>query len=173
MKKNIIYLTTSLFAAFIFILFYIGLEKPNTYIPNQNNKKIIQFSGKDLFTGLKINSNDIISKNKFIIINIWASWCLPCRSEHTNLMDLKNIYNVTLIGLNYKDKSLNAKKFINELGNPFENILTDPNGIISIEIGAYGIPETFIINSESKIIKKFIGPLTKRNIKEISEIIKQ
>ena len=64
MKKNIIYLTTSLFAAFIFILFYIGLEKPNTYIPNQNNKKIIQFSGKDLFTGLKINSNDIISKNK-------------------------------------------------------------------------------------------------------------
>ena len=86
-------------------------------------------------------------------------------------MNLKNIYNVNLIGLNYKDKPSNAKKFINELGNPFKTILTDPSGIISIEIGAYGIPETFIINSERKIIKKFIGPLTKKNIKEIDEII--
>ena len=173
MKKNIIYLTISLFAIFIFTLFYIGLERPNTYTPNQNNKKIVEFSGKDLFTGLKIDSNDIISKNKFTIINIWASWCLPCRSEHANLMSLKNIYNVTLIGLNYKDKSSNAKKFINELGNPFRSILTDPSGIISIEIGAYGIPETFVISSERKIIKKFIGPLTKKNIKEIVEIINQ
>ena len=88
-------------------------------------------------------------------------------------MSLKNIYNVTLIGLNYKDKSSNAKKFINELGNPFANILTDPSGIISIEIGAYGIPETFVISSERKIIKKFIGPITKINIKEIGEIINQ
>ena len=173
MKKNIIYLTISLFADFIFSLFYVGLQKQNTYVPNQNNKKMIEFSGKDLFSGLKIHSNDIISTDKFTIINIWASWCLPCRSEHTNLMDLKNIYNVTLIGLNYKDKSSNAKKFINELGNPFQNILADPSGTISIEIGAYGIPETFVISSEKKIIKKFIGPLTKKNIKEIVEIINQ
>ncbi len=171
MKKNIIYLTICLLSVFIFTLFYIGLEKPKIYIPNQNHKTIIQFSGKDLFTGLKIDSNDMISKNKFTIINIWASWCLPCRTEHSNLMNLKNIYNVNLIGLNYKDKPSNAKKFINELGNPFKTILTDPSGIISIEIGAYGIPETFIINSERKIIKKFIGPLTKKNIKEIDEII--
>ena len=88
-------------------------------------------------------------------------------------MSLNNIYNVTLIGLNYKDKSSNAKKFINELGNPFKSILTDPSGIISIEIGAYGIPETFVISSERKIIKKFIGPLTQKNIKEIVEIINQ
>ena len=173
MKKNIIYLTIGLFSVFIFTLFYAGLQKQSTYVPNQNNKKIIEFVSKDLFSGLKIDSKDIISKNKFTIINIWASWCLPCRSEHKNLMDLKNIYNVTLIGLNYKDKSSNAKKFINELGNPFQNILADPSGTISIEIGAYGIPETFVISSERKIIKKFIGPLTKKNIKEIVEIINQ
>ena len=81
--------------------------------------------------------------------------------------------NTNLILNVYKDKSLNAKKFINELGNPFANILTDPSGIISIEIGAYGIPETFVISSERKIIKKFIGPLTQKNIKEIVEIINQ
>ena len=171
MKKNIIYLTIILFAIFIFTLFYIGLQKQNTYVPNQVNKKIIEFSSKDLFSGIKINSGDVISENKFTIINIWASWCLPCRSEHKHLMSLKNIYNINLIGLNYKDKPSNAKKFINELGNPFKKILTDPSGIISIEIGAYGIPETFIISSEKKIIKKFIGPLTKKNIKEISKIV--
>ena len=168
MKKNIIYLTIGLFSVFIFTLFYVGLQKQSTYVPNQNNKKIIEFVSKDLFSGLKIDSKDIISKNKIEINDQDNEF-----SEHKNLMDLKNIYNVTLIGLNYKDKSSNAKKFINELGNPFGSILTDPSGIISIEIGAYGIPETFVISSERKIIKKFIGPLTQKNIKEIVEIINQ
>ena len=172
MKKNITFLVIFLFSIFIFVLFYIGLQKPNTYIPNElNNKKIIEFSSKDLFSGLELNSSEVISKNKFTIINIWASWCLPCRSEHKYLMSLKNNSNVSLIGLNYKDKSSNAKKFINDFGNPFESILIDSNGIISIEIGAYGIPETFIINSDKEIIKKYVGPLTEKNIREIKQIV--
>ena len=87
-------------------------------------------------------------------------------------MDLKEKTNINIIGLNYKDKKNNAINFINKFGNPFSKILTDSDGIISISLGAYGVPETFLLNNKSKIIKKYIGPLTKDNIKEIINIIK-
>ena len=86
-------------------------------------------------------------------------------------MDLSKNPNLNLVGLNYKDQSESAKKFIYELGNPFSNILVDNNGIISIELGAYGIPETFIVNNNTEIIKKYIGPLTNKSFKEIEKII--
>jgi len=172
MKKNIIYLTIVFIFIFIFILFYKGLYKTNIYIPNElNNKNIVQFSSKDLFSEVEINFSQLISNNKFTIINIWASWCMPCRSEHHFLMDLSKNSKINLVGLNYKDRLTNAKKFINDFGNPFSKILIDPDGTISIELGAYGIPETFIINKDRKIVKKFIGPLTKKNMREIEQII--
>ena len=96
---------------------------------------------------------------------------MPCRFEHHFLMDLSKNSKINLIGLNYKDRSNNAKKFINDFGNPFSKILIDPKGIISIELGAYGIPQTFIINKDQKIVKIFIGPLTKENMREIEQII--
>ena len=174
MKKNIIYIAIVFFIIFIFIVFYKGLYKTNVYIPNKiNNKNLVQFSSKDLFSEVEINFSDLISNNKFTIINIWASWCMPCRTEHPFLMDLSNNSKIILVGLNYNDSSNNAKKFINDFGNPFSKILTDPDGTISIELGAYGIPETFIINKDQIIIKKFIGPLTKKNLKEIEQIVTQ
>ena len=77
-----------------------------------------------------------------------------------------------IVGLNYKDKSINAKKFLNELGNPYSTILLDTDGTISIELGAYGVPETFLINNEKKIIKKIIGPINEQLINEINLMIK-
>ena len=74
--------------------------------------------------------------------------------------------------LNYKDNPINAKKFINLFGNPYSIIVTDFDGTISIELGAYGVPETIIINKEKKIIKKFIGPLNNKSLKEINLILK-
>ena len=174
MKKKIIYLLIVLLLIFIFAVFLKGLYKPNLYTPSQiSNKNLIEFSGKDLFSDIEITSQQLISSKKFTIINIWASWCMPCRSEHPILMDLSKNPNLNLVGLNYKDKSDTAKKFIYELGNPFSNILVDNNGIISIELGAYGIPETFIINSNAEIVKKYIGPLTNESFKEIEKIINQ
>ena len=73
---------------------------------------------------------------------------------------------------NYKDKKSNDKNFINELGNPFSKILTDPDGIISISLGAYGVPETFLLNNKSKVIRKYIGPLNNDHVLEIINIIK-
>ena len=173
MKKNIFYLTILLFFTFIFSIFYMGLEKPNFYTPKEVKNKILEeFTSNDLFSNKEYNSQDFIENNKFTLINIWSSWCVPCRSEHYELMDLNKKTNLNIVGLNYKDKKNNAIKFLNELGNPFSIVLTDPEGIISISLGAYGVPETYLLNNESKIIKKYIGPLTNENILEIIKIIK-
>ena len=150
-----------------------GLEKPNFYTPKEVKNKILEeFRSNDLFSNKEYNSNDFIENNKFTLINIWSSWCVPCRSEHYELMDLNKKTNLNIVGLNYKDKKNNAIKFLNELGNPFSIVLTDPEGIISISLGAYGVPETYLLNNESKVIKKYIGPLTNENILEIIKIIK-
>tara|TARA_Y100000739_G_C20155128_1_gene260733 strand:+ start:42 stop:305 length:264 start_codon:yes stop_codon:yes gene_type:complete len=87
-------------------------------------------------------------------------------------MDLKEKTNINIVGLNYKDKKNNAIKFLNEFGNPFVKILTDPDGTISIALGAYGVPETFLVNSKSKIVRKYIGPLKTDDVLEIIKIAK-
>ena len=173
MKKNIFYLSILLFFTFIFTIFYIGLDKPNFYKPKEvKNKNLEEFISTELFSNKQFSSKDIIENNNFTLINIWSSWCAPCRSEHAILMNLGKKTDLNIIGLNYKDKKNNAIKFLNELGNPFEKILTDPDGTISIALGAYGVPETFLVNSKSKIIRKYIGPLKTENILEITKIIK-
>ena len=172
MKKNIFYLSILLFFAFIFTIFYIGLDKPNFYKPEEvKNKSLEEFTSTELFSNKQFNSKDIIEKNNFTLINIWSSWCIPCRSEHAILMDLSEKTDLNIIGLNYKDKKNNAIKFLDELGDPFSKNLIDPEGIISISLGAYGVPESFLLNNKSRIIKKYIGPLTNDNISEIIKII--
>ena len=173
MKKNIFYLSVLLFFTFIFIIFYIGLDKSNFYKPKEvKNKNLEEFTSTELFSNKQFSSKDIIENNNFTLINIWSSWCIPCKQEHSVLMDLKEKTNINIIGLNYKDKKNNDINFINKLGNPFSKILTDPDGVISISLGAYGVPETFLINNESNVIRKYIGPLTHDNILEIINLIK-
>ncbi len=173
MKKNIFYTILFLFFAFIFFIFYVGLNKPNFYTPKETKNEILTgFSSNELFSNEVFKSDDIIKNNRFTIVNIWASWCAPCKKEHSVLMSLKEKNNIKIIGLNYKDKKNNAMNFLNELGNPFSKVLTDPDGIISISLGAYGVPETFILNNKSRVIRKYIGPLTNENILEIIDIIK-
>ena len=87
-------------------------------------------------------------------------------------MELSKNENIKIIGLNYKDNLNNAKNFINELGNPYSKNLTDKNGLLSIEFGAYGVPETFIINKRKIIVNKFIGPINKKTLNQIRKIIK-
>ena len=134
-------------------------------------KNLEEFTSFGLYSDKKFNSKDIIENNNFTLINIWSSWCAPCRSEHAILMNLSKKTDLNIIGLNYKDKKNNAIKFLDELGNPFSKNLIDPDGIISISLGAYGVPESFLLNNKSKIIKKYIGPLTSENISEIIKII--
>ena len=153
-------------------MFYKGLENENIYKPNNILKKDIpNFETKLFNTEKKITSNEIFKENKFYLLNIWASWCAPCRDEHPFLLNLGKQDNLEIIGLNYKDNTENAKKFLKELNNPYKVILSDKDGIIAIEWGAYGVPETFLIY-DKKIIKKYIGPLNSKSLLEIKELIK-
>ena len=97
MKKNIIYFILFLFFLFIFSTFYVGLDKPNLYTPKEiKNKKLEQFSSNELFSNEQLNSNNIIKDYKFTIVNIWSSWCVPCKKEHFLLMDLKEKTNLNI-----------------------------------------------------------------------------
>ncbi|MFD1704792.1 DsbE family thiol:disulfide interchange protein [Methylopila henanensis] len=93
------------------------------------------------------------------LVNVFASWCGPCRVEHPVLVDLKS-KGVRLFGLNYKDTAENARRFLGGLGNPYERVGVDPNGRAGVEWGVYGVPETFVVDGEGRIRFKFVGPLT-------------
>ena len=156
----------------IFFIFYKGLQNSNIYIPKTKiEKDIPSFEAKVFDTDEKIYSKEIFKNNKFYLMNIWASWCVPCRDEHPFLMNLSNQKNLVIIGLNYKDDNKKAKIFLKELDNPYKIIFSDISGTIAIEWGAYGVPETFLI-SDKKIIKKFIGPLDNSSLIEIKKLIK-
>ncbi len=167
MKKNLFYSLILILFVFIFVILYKGLDKPNSYIPIElKSKNLEEFKSIELLTNEQLSSHDIIKDSEFTLINIWASWCVPCRTEHPVLINLSKNKNLNIIGLNYKDKKNNAISFLNEFGNPFSKILVDSDGTISISLGAYGVPETFLLN-KFKIVKKYIGPLTDENILEI------
>ena len=173
MKNKVSIFLVIIFLSFCFVIFYKGLNNPNTYSPKIMDKKNIPiFEAKDFNSSSYLNSEKIFEEDTFYIINIWASWCVPCRTEHPLLMKLSKNQSVKLIGLNYKDNLNNAKKFINELGNPYSQIIIDNDGTLSVEFGAYGVPETFLIDKNKMIIRRFIGPINKKIIEEIKSIIK-
>jgi cytochrome c biogenesis protein CcmG, thiol:disulfide interchange protein DsbE len=173
MKNRIVLIVISFFFIFCFIIFYKGLNNSNIYIPKINSIKTIPiFNAKDLYLEKEMNSSEIFFDNNFYVLNIWASWCIPCKKEHSILMELSKNESIKIVGLNYKDNLNNAKKFINDLGNPYHQILIDKEGTLAIEWGAYGVPETFIINKEKQIIKKFVGPLNQKLLTEIELLLK-
>ena len=156
----------------IFIIFYRGLQNNNIYTPETNIiNEVPSFSAELLYSNKIVNSSEIFNSNKFYLLNIWSSWCVPCRKEHPILMDLGKNKKIIVVGINYKDTKKNAIEFLDEFGNPYEKIFFDKEGIQSIEWGAYGVPESFVIY-KNKILKKYIGPINQQSIKEIESLIK-
>ena len=173
MKNKLTLFAVIIFLSFCFVIFYKGLNNSNIYSPKIKDKKNIPiFEAKDFNSNVYLNSEKIFEENSYYIVNIWASWCVPCRKEHPLLIGLSKNKSVKLIGLNYRDNLDNAKKFINELGNPYMQILIDKDGTLAIEFGAYGVPETFLIDKNKKIVKRFIGPINKEILEEIKLIVK-
>jgi len=109
-----------------------------------------------------LNSADFLGK--VTLVNVFASWCAPCREEHPTLMQLTQDDRFTLIGLNYKDRPANAQRFLAELGNPYDAIGVDASGRKGIDWGVYGVPETFVIGRDGKIAYKFVGPLSPNGV---------
>ena len=97
------------------------------------------------------------------VVNVWASWCVPCHDEAPLLMRLAQDSRLRLIGINYKDDADNARRFLGRYGNPFAAAGADHNGRAAIEWGVYGVPETFVIGRDARIAYKLVGPITPEN----------
>jgi len=93
------------------------------------------------------------------VLNVFASWCVPCRDEHPFLVELSKMPGFKLVGLNYKDDAENARRFLGRFGNPYTAVGVDPNGRAAIDWGVYGVPETFVIGKDGRIAYKYIGPI--------------
>ena len=172
MKNKFLPLSIIFIFVIVFIIFYKGLQNTNIYTPEvTTNNEIPSFSARLLNSNKVINSSEIFESNKFYLLNIWSSWCIPCKQEHPFLIELKKDKNIEVIGINYKDTQVNANKFLDELGDPYDQIIFDKDGTIGIEWGAFGVPESFLIYNRN-IIKKYIGPLNNNLIKEIKLKIK-
>lgn len=114
-----------------------------------------------------------LKKGGMSIVNIWASWCGPCRVEHPFLMYLKAQGKAQIFGVNYKDVPENARRFLGVYGNPYHKVGVDTAGRTSVDWGVYGVPETFVVDGSGKIILKHVGPLTRAIVRDKIEPLLQ
>lgn len=108
-----------------------------------------------------------LAKGRVSLVNIWASWCAPCRTEHPVLMRIAEELDVDLHGIAYKDRPENAARFLSELGNPFQRIGLDPSGRIGIEWGVYGVPETYVVDGDGIVRHRHVGPLSPADVENV------
>ena len=170
--QNTIKIIIFLIFFFIISVFYISLTRETNYdTSNLINKKIPEF--KVIYADESgFYTRDDLKKNDFTLINFWASWCAPCKVEHPILMRLSKSKKLKILGVNFKDKDKQAKKFLSDLGNPYDFLAKDINGKQSVSLGIYGIPESILINNELLIMQKFVGPLSLDDYNKIVELIK-
>jgi cytochrome c biogenesis protein CcmG/thiol:disulfide interchange protein DsbE len=106
-------------------------------------------------------------KSAVTVLNVWASWCVPCHDEAPLLMQLARDSRIRVVGINYKDQADNARRFLGRYGNPFMASGADANGRAAIEWGVYGVPETFIVGRDGRIAYKLVGPITPENLERV------
>ncbi|MGO3931713.1 DsbE family thiol:disulfide interchange protein [Rhodopseudomonas pseudopalustris] len=137
----------------------IGREAPQTTLPSLEGltRDGVQVAGLD--PGL--------FKGKVSVVNVWASWCVPCHDEAPLLTALADDKRIQIVGINYKDKPDNARRFLGRYGNPFVAVGVDPNGRAAIEWGVYGVPETFVVGRDGRIAYKLVGPITPDNLDKL------
>ena len=170
-KKSIFSLIILILLIISFFVFKFALQKEKIYTPKMTDNQIFtDFKVQLLFEEKQINFNEVLTGKNFYLINIWSSWCEPCKDESEYLLELKKNTPVMMIGINYKDNKKNALNFLRLYGNPFDQIFIDKQGTISINFGAYGVPETFLVNEDNKVLKKYIGPLNDGDVYEIKKI---
>ena len=173
MRVSIFKIISLCLILFIIVIFFVALNIDIRYsTENIVGKKIDNFKIKFLFSDEVFKNEDLLNGEHYLI-NIWASWCLPCKKEHPILMKLSEEENLNLIGVNFKDKKNNAESFLKNLGNPYNIILSDADGTNSISFGVFGVPETILIDEKQIVIKKFVGPLDANDYKNIIKAINE
>ncbi|MFC5384859.1 DsbE family thiol:disulfide interchange protein [Aquamicrobium segne] len=131
----------------------IGEPAPETQLPPLSGSNLPGLDSKEF-------------EGQVTLVNVFASWCVPCRDEHPMMMELGRDGRFVVTGLNYKDKPANALQFLTELGNPYSAIGADENGRAGIYWGVYGVPETFVLGKDGRISYKHVGPLTPASLRD-------
>ena len=157
----------------LIILLYNGLGKDTRLLPSALiGKPVPNFNVPSLMTGKPISNASL--KGQMYLLNVWASWCPNCRVEHPIVTEFARQNIIPVYGLNYKDETNDAKAWLNQFGNPYTDILVDIQGLVGIDFGVYGAPETFLIDAQGIIRHKIVGELNPTNIKnEILPLIQK
>jgi cytochrome c biogenesis protein CcmG/thiol:disulfide interchange protein DsbE len=117
--------------------------------------------GKDFYTDEIVKVSDLLA-NKMSLVNVWASWCTTCRKEHQMIMNIAKTTDLQLIGIDFFDTRENGTKYLEELGNPFDEIVFDPRGSIGADLGVFATPGTFLINKNGEILSEHLGAMTQK-----------
>ncbi len=149
--------------ALLAVLFYRGLSGNPADVPSVLINKPVPAFTLSPIAGLDLPglADGDLKKGEVTLVNVWASWCVPCREEHPLLMELASRGDLRVVGINYKDDPENARRFLVTLGIPFTAVGADPNGRAAVDWGVYGVPESFLVDGQGTIRMKWIGPLTR------------
>ena len=163
-----------LFFSILLTFFYLLIiERDPSEIPsNLLDKSVPKFETESLLKKERFISSKEFG-NEIMLVNFFATWCLPCRDEHIYIKRFSDEKGIRVIGINYKDNPKKTIKWLKNLGNPYSDIPIDKNGRIAIDWGVYGIPETFIVNSKGIIKYRHIGAITKKIYKKMNLLIKE
>ena len=164
-KKRVwLLIPLALFLALVALFYFrLGAGDPSRVPSALVNKPVPEFALPPIGPGPGEGLTNADLSSGIHLVNVWASWCGPCRLEHPILMKLSGDRRFTVVGLNYKDVPENAARFLGALGNPFARIGADRNGKVGIDWGVYGVPETFVVR-DGVIVHKFIGPLGEESL---------
>ena len=110
-------------------------------------------------------SSDDLARGKVTVVNVFASWCIPCHQEHATLLLLQGA-GVDLVGIAYKDEAENTRRFLGQDGNPYRAVGADTSGRTGIDFGVYGVPETYVVKGDGTIADKIVGPLSEETVRE-------
>jgi len=174
MKKKLLIIPSILFLSILLTFFYLLIiERDPSAIPsNLLDKNIPKFETESLLRKERFISSKEFG-NEIMLVNFFATWCLPCRDEHVYIKRFSDEKGIRVIGINYKDNPKKAIQWLKDMGNPYSNVPIDKYGRIAIDWGVYGIPETFIISSKGIIKYRHVGPVTKKIYKKINLIISE
>ena len=168
-RKLIVFLPLAVFLA-LAVIFYIGLYGNPSRVPSVLIGRPAPATVLPPVEGLERGGKPLpgitpdIFSGKVTLLNVWASWCVPCHDEAPLLHQLSQDQRIQIAGINYKDQPENARRFLGRYGNPFVAAGADNNGRASIEWGVYGVPETFLVGRDGRVAYKLIGPITAENL---------
>lgn len=152
------------FFAGLALMFYLGMQREDPdALPSARVGQDAPEVTLEQLGGLPMFENAALDAPGVKLVNYWASWCAPCRAEHPSLMQLA-AEGIPIYGINYKDDPDNAQAFLRELGDPYAGIGTDSSGRVALDWGLYGVPETYVIDGNGKIVLRFAGPITARTL---------